>query len=284
MNKLRKAFVVGDEAERSAAYKKLKQFFDIVNFVDDDAANREYCGVKVISFQDMLSLVSDESIIVCSKEYYSVGDELRQNRKFDYYVFLNGFLYHTDLKETMQPVELFAFKLPSKDVTKKILFMGDVLDQRVIQYAAGLKKEGYLPYFLGLEITDELIREESPFADAMMFTTMKNYCEYIKQGCFEMVHCMGSTILAGLAMKNASFVVFENNRGSFADKKMEALVLDYIINRYLSGLVFTSAEEQEEYILKYGSKNIPGTVITETDAKSECIGEKLGLFYQNVIK
>ena len=93
--------------------------------------------------------MNDIDIVVCTRAYYQIGSQIFDMGIFSYYVMLEGFLYHTDLNETMMPVELN--RVPyyrKKDDEKNILFVQNAACIRTHRVAKVMKEEGYKVFLL----------------------------------------------------------------------------------------------------------------------------------------
>lgn len=127
------------------AYWKLKKEYHIISFADNnsDVQGTFYQGIPVISGEELKNLdMSDTDIVICTRAYYQIGSQISGMGILSYYVMLEGFLYHTDLNETMMPVEICRDPYHRKKYGEKnILFVQNAACIRTYKIARVMKEE-----------------------------------------------------------------------------------------------------------------------------------------------
>ena len=286
MYDLKETVLIGNEKECTQAYNKLKDCFNLVSFVNDDLSGEWLLGKCFITFNQMLSDNKSKNIIICDIAYYAIGDKLRDNSIYDYYVFLNGFLYHTGLNETMQPVEMFTNNYIYDKRIIDILFVVDNIDDRVCSYAKKIVNRGYRVTLMYLHQNSQELPEClcDTFHNVVKFTTMNGYCKFLKNNDFNLVHCLcESSILANLLIKLNKPLVYEKQVCENKKNKMEAIVLDYIVNNYATAYVYTSNKERDDKYNEYSICNDKNMVVTDKIIEEPDFADRLSSFYLTLI-
>lgn len=232
------------------AYWKLKNAYHIISFADNnpDVQGTFYEGVPVIAGEELRNLdMSDTDIVVCTRAYYQIGSQIFDMGIFSYYVMLEGFLYHTDLKETMMPVELCRASYHRKENGEKnILFVQNAACIRTYKIARVMKEEGYRVYLLYTLAPPYAAYEE--FADIFDviwgFSSANGVLDFISNSDFDIVHCSNEPdILVNIVQKSNKPVVADTHdmQSIRSDIGIETLVLEYLANVNSDGIMYTSA-------------------------------------------
>ena len=166
---------------------------------------------------------------------------------FSYYVMLEGFLYHTDLNETMMPVELCkAPYLRKKDGEKNILFVQNAACIRTYKIAKVMKEEGYKVYLLYTLAPPYAAYEEFAdiYEDIWGFSSANGILDFISNSDFDIVHCSNEPdILVNIVQRSNKPVVADTHdmQSIRRDTDFDALVLEYLANVNSDGVMYTSA-------------------------------------------
>lgn len=232
------------------AYWKLKNEYHIISFADNnpDVQGTFYEGVPVIAGEELRNLdMSDTDIVVCTRAYYQIGSQIFEMGIFSYYVMLEGFLYHTDLKETMMPVELCRASCHRKENGEKnILFVQNAACIRTHRIAQVMKEEGYKPYLLYTLAPPYAAYEE--FADIYEniwnFSSANGVLDFISNSEFDIVHCSNEPdILVNIIQKSNKPVVADTHdmQSIRSDIGINTLVLEYLANTGSDGAMYVSS-------------------------------------------
>lgn len=243
------------------AYWKLKKEYHIISFADNnsDVQGTFYQGIPVISGEELKNLdMSDTDIVICTRAYYQIGSQISGMGILSYYVMLEGFLYHTDLNETMMPVEICRAPYHRKKYGEKnILFVQNAACIRTYKIARVMKEEGYHvyllytlapPYAAYMEFADI-------FEDIWGFSSANGIVDFISNSDFDIVHCSNEPdILVNIVQKANKPVVADTHdmQSIRGDIGIETIVLEYLANVNSDGIMYTSAYGLDVAKDKYG--------------------------------
>ncbi|MCX4340510.1 MAG: glycosyltransferase [Lachnospiraceae bacterium] len=231
------------------AYWKLKNEYHIISFADNnsDVQGTFYEGVPVISGEELRNLdLSDTDIVICTRAYYQIGSQISDMGISSYYVMLEGFLYHTDLKETMMPVEICRAPYHrKKDGEKNILFIQNAACIRTYKIARVMREEGYHVYLLYTLAPPYAAYEEFAdiFEDIWGFSSANGIVDFISNSDFDIVHCSNEPdILVNIVQKTNKPVVADTHdmQSIRGDIGIDALNLEYLANTGSDGVIYVS--------------------------------------------
>lgn len=218
-----------------------------------------YEGVPVISGEELRNLdLSDTDIVICTRAYYQIGSQISDMGISSYYVMLEGFLYHTDLKETMMPVEICRAPYHrKKDGEKNILFIQNAACIRTYKIARVMREEGYHVYLLYTLAPPYAAYEEFAdiFEDIWGFSSANGIVDFISNSDFDIVHCSNEPdILVNIVQKTNKPVVADTHdmQSIRGDISIETLALEYLANVNSDGIMYTSAYGLDVAKNKYG--------------------------------
>ncbi len=232
------------------AYWKLKDAYHIIAFADNnrDVQGTFYEDIPVVSGEELMYMnMGDTDIVICTRAYYQIGTQIFDMGIFSYYVMLEGFLYHTDLNETMMPVELCkAPYLRKKDGEKNILFVQNAACIRTYKIAKVMKEEGYKVYLLYTLAPPYAAYEEFAdiYEDIWGFSSANGILDFISNSDFDIVHCSNEPdILVNIVQRSNKPVVADTHdmQSIRRDTDFDALVLEYLANVNSDGVMYTSA-------------------------------------------
>lgn len=242
------------------AYWKLKDAYHITAFADNnrDVQGTFYEGIPVVSGEELMYMnMGDTDIVICTRAYYQIGTQIFDMGIFSYYVMLEGFLYHTDLNETMMPVELCkAPYLRKKDGEKNILFVQNAACIRTYKIAKVMKEEGYKVFLLYTLAPPYAAYEEFAdiYEDIWGFSSANGILNFISNSDFDIVHCSNEPdILVNIVQRSNKPVVADMHdmQSIRSDINFDALVLEYLANVNSDGVMYTSAYGAEIARKKY---------------------------------
>ena len=242
------------------AYYKLKDRYQIVCFADNNSSiiGKEKCGIPVVGIEQLKEydmLTTD--IVICVREYNPICNQLLDMGITSYYIMLEGFLFHTDLQETMFPIEIEEHGYYRKEQNEKnILFVQRAACIRTHKIASVMKGRGYkvfLLYTVAPPLDDN--KSFAEIYDQMWdFSTMNGIKKFIQNSDFDVVHCSNEPdMLANIANMTSKPIVFDTHdmqsiRGTV---NIEQIVLEYCANTYSDGNLYTSDGVPEIAKAKY---------------------------------
>lgn len=243
------------------AYYKLKNQFEILFFADNNPAldGTELFGIQVIAGKKLKEIYSSGvDIIICSGSHFQISAQLIEMGITEYYVMLEGFLYHNSDKETMIPVELNNYSYYRKEKKEKnILYMQDTACIRTHKIASMMKDEGYKVYLLYTMAPPESNNESYAgiYSGIFSFSSMGGIIDFIENSDFDIIHSSNEPdILTNIALKTSKHVVFDTHdmNSLWGHDSIENLALEYVANTQSDGNIYTSTGVVEIAKQKYG--------------------------------
>lgn len=246
------------------AYYKMKDHFNILYFVDNNIMLKEteLLGIPVISVARLQEIYRTEmDIIICTRYYFQVSAQLIELGITEYYVMMEGFLYHCSKNETMMPVELSTYPYFHKSNDEKnILYVQNAACIRTHKIAKLMREAGYRVYLLYTLAPPE--SSNGSFAniynDVYTFYTMERIIDFIENSDFDIIHSSNAPdILTNIVLATSKHVVFDTHdmNSLWGNDSIEDLVLEYIANIKSDGNIYTSQSVLEIAKRKYGLEN-----------------------------
>lgn len=242
-------------------FMNLKNQYEILCFADNNhlIAGSKVCGIPVVSGAELSNYDMNEAdVIICVKSYKPITEQLIAMGITDYYVMVDGFLYHNDLHETMMPVELRQFPYFRKEKNEKnILFVQNAACIRTHKIAAVMKNKGYKVYLLYTLAPPEDVNGAfaANYENIWGFSTINGVRSFIENSDFDVIHCSNEPdVLVNIALMTSKPVVFDTHDMQSIRSKVsiEELALEYLANRYSEGNIYTSPGVVEIAKRKYG--------------------------------
>lgn len=306
---MEKIILFGTGVYGQSAYYKMKSRFEIIYFVDDNpiSGGMELPGIPIISCTKLKEIYSyGMDIIICTKDYFRISTKLIEMGITDYYVMLEGFLYHSSADETMMPVELNKYSYFRKEKDEKnILYVQDTVCMRTHEIAEMLRDEGYKIYLLYTMPLPE--SENISFAgiynEVYTFYTANGILDFIENSDFDIIHSLNAPdILTNIVLETSKHVVFDTYdiNGLREYDTIEDIVLEYIAGTQSDGNIYSSRNAAEIARKKYGleeqeilvlenmisgreESSIPCEKVCGTEEK-KFLSQKLVAFYERVKK
>lgn len=243
-------------------------------------------GIPVISGQKLKEIYSSEmDIIVCAKEYFCISAQLIEMGITDYYVLMEGFLYHSSANETMMPVELNEYPYLRKETDEKnVLYIQNTGCSQSWEAAAMMKSEGYKIYLLYVMAFPET--NSSSFMDiydrTFTFYTADGIVNFIENSEFDVIHSSNdSDILTNIALSVSKHVALDmSNSGCDGCGTVEKIILSYIANMQSAGMIYKSLDDIKHMKKKYELEGKEILCLEESGWNSKVIAD----FYEKVKK
>lgn len=261
---MKKVILFGASALGKIAYNKLHKDYSILYFVDNNPqlAGKELFQIPIISAAQMMEIYSEDiAVIVCSYRYFEIGNQLIELGIKEHYVMIDGFLYHTDLDETMIPVELNEMTYYRKEKNEKnILYVQNTACIRTHKLAYIMKANGYKVFLLYICNPPESSNAE--FADTYdgvyTFFTHDAFINFVNNSDFDIIHSSNEPDLwtTLLLMTNKHIICDTHDMMSLRKPEFVAtLTHEYIANVYSDGNMYTAASMVNIARKKYGLKD-----------------------------
>lgn len=245
-------------------YWKLKNDYNVVAFADNNSKllGETYEKVPVILGETLVEQnLKDTDIIICTQFYYEIESQLINMGITDYFVMLEGLLYHTNEEETMMPVELNVESCYKKKKNEKnILFVQNAACIRTHKIATLMKNEGYKvfllytfapPYGAYLQYLDV-------YDNIWGFSSAKGIVDFVSRSDFDVIHCSNEpdTLVNIVRMCNKPVIADTHDMQSIrGNVDINALILEYLANSFSTGYMYESENVAQIARKKYETKN-----------------------------
>ena len=192
------------------------------------------------------------------KKYSEIGCQLKEQAITDYYVMMEGFLYHHDPNGIMMPIELGHYPYHKKIVGERnILYVQDAACIRTHKIASIMKEAGYMVYLLyTIAPPDDANRNFSNLYDGLIgFTSVEGIIDYIENSEFDLIHCSNAPdILTNVARLTTKPIVFDTHDMNtlWGKETAEDYIMEYIANTYSDGNFYYSNGVADIARRKYG--------------------------------
>ena len=244
-------------------YWKLKDEYNIVAFADNNMklAETTYEGVEVILGKNLMYQDLDNiDIVICTQHYYEIENQLIEMRIMDYYVMIEGLLYHTSPYETMMPVELNRDVYYKKEMKERnILFVQNAACIRTHKIATLMKDIGYkvfLIYTLAPPF-GAYLQYVDVYDKIWGFSSAKGLVDFISNSDFDVVHCSNEpdTLANIVSMSNKPVIADTHDMQSIrSNVEIDALILEYLANTFCLGNMYESDKVAEIAQQKYDTE------------------------------
>lgn len=247
---MKKCVIFGAGFYGKEAFDKLNKYYEIVYYVDNNCSLHEKFlhGIEIISISNLGVLLKKENvdIVICSRAYYAIANQLLEMGIKEYFVMLDGFLYHSGENEVLIPVELEKNEYyKKKEKEKNILYIQRSACIRTHKIAYVMKNQGYKVFLLYTLAppTDKNKRFAEIYDKIWGFSTMKGIEDFIQNSEFDVIHCSNEPdILATIVNMTSIPVIFDTHdmQSIGENVTIEQLVLEYCANTYSDGNMYTS--------------------------------------------
>ena len=116
-------FIFGAGFYGDAAYYKLKNLGKIIYYVDNnlEIQGSKLHDIQVISIEELDKIFDSKScdIVICTKLYGQVAEQLNDIGIDKYYVMIEGLLYYNDSMKKMIPIETNKYSYYRKENNEK---------------------------------------------------------------------------------------------------------------------------------------------------------------------
>lgn len=267
-----------------SAYHKTKAQFEIIGFVDENAvtAGGNLFGIPVISVAELREMYSAEiDIVICTEDYFRVSTQLIETGINEYYVMMEGFLYHSSADKSMMPVELSTYSSVKKEKGEKnVLYVQSMADGRTKKMAAAMKEAGYKVYLLYMLAPQE--NGNGNFSDIydgeFTFYTANGVIDFIENSDFDLVHSVGDSLgLTNIVLAASRHVVFDVGKDQCECETVEALFLKHVADIQSDGIIYRSRGDADKRSCRLEKKEV--LFLNEVNRADALIG-----FYEKVRK
>ena len=261
---MKKVIIFGAGFYGQSAYYKIKTQVEIICFADNNPAlsGAELFGIPIIAGVRLNEVRTPETdVIICAGNYFEIGMQLTKMGITDYYVMLEGFLYHSNAGESMMPVELNRYSYYRKHKHEKnILYVQNTACIRTHKTAALMRNSGYSVFLLYLVAPPAASNAaySSVYDDIFTFYTQDAVVDFVENSDFDIVHCSNEPdILTNLLLATKKHIVFDTHdmMSIRRTENIEKLVLEYVANTASDGNIYISDWVVDIARKKYDLKN-----------------------------
>lgn len=281
------------------AYLRFRESRELVCMIDSfpERVDASWFGIPVYGFEELTRCYAEDmDIIICSRHYLSMGEQLFAVGIESFYVMMEGFLYHTGRNETMMPVELEEYPYYKRSDDKKtILFVQNAACIRTHKEAMLMKNDGHhvcLLYTL-IPPVNEYEEYRDNYEHIWGFTSVNGIVDFINHSDFDVIHCSNEPDILAVALRDTNKpLIFDTHDMQSVRGKLdiEGLVLEHLANTYSDGVMYPSEGlrriAQEKYNLRdkeiYVLENLPFdqmemsdklTKLSKKDGEIHCVYE-----------
>lgn len=246
---MQKCIIFGAGFYGKGAYYKLKEYYDIAYYVDNNKSVQGNLlhGIQILSLEQMREVLKEEyDIIICSQVYFEMANQLIAIGIHDYYVMLEGFLYHFDEDKVMMPKELTDIKGYKKEKEEKnILFVQNTACIRTHKIASMMKEKGYKVFLLYTIAPPESNNASFGKIYDEIFTvfTANTFIQFINESDFDIIHSSNEpdSLTNYLLLTNKKIVFDTHDMMSLCGyDRLDTWTLEYLANTKSSGVIYTS--------------------------------------------
>lgn len=247
---MKKIILFGAGNYGDKAYCKLKRQGKIAYYVDNNPNlhGTSLHDIPIISSRE-LEMIYDAAlydIIICTKKYHEIIDQLCGIGINEYYIMLGGSLYSYDAEGILTPAYIKCTPYIKKEATEKnILFVQRRACIRTHKVAAMMKKNGY-KVFLLQEIPESganYLDFEGMYDDIYTIYSWGGLIDFVENSDFDIVHSSNEPdILTNILLLTKKHIVFDTHDMMSLRKpeSKEIVALEYIANTASDGNIYTS--------------------------------------------
>jgi hypothetical protein len=242
------------------AYDRLKNKFNIMFYIDNNHAlwGEKVNGLDVKSIECLNDFEAEEAkIVICTKSYPQIAMQLSTMGIDEYYIFLEGFLYHTDKYESMMPIEIESCSYYKNiDDKKSILYVQNASCIRTHKIALAVKNMGYKVYLA--YSTNSPLQSNSEYANIydgiFPIISMESLIDFVNKSDFKYVHSSNEPdFLTVLLTRTNKTIIHDCHDLSSAYKSMtpEEMELERLANVESDGVIYTTEGIRQEALRKF---------------------------------
>lgn len=258
---MKKIILFGAGFYGEAAYYKLKKNCDILFYVDNDKnkSGSKLHGIEIIDLRRLKEIYEKDSMdVVISSRYFSaIGEQLRGIGISEYYIMVEGLLYHKNPESGIVPCdtgELQPYK--KSDSERSILFVQNSACIRTHKIANAIKKYGWHIFLAYSMISPEFFNHEYAdiYDNIYVIDSIDQLIEFVNQSEFDYVHSSNEPdLLSMVLLKTNKTVIHDCHDLSSAYKSMtpEEMAVEFMANRYSSGVIYTTEGIRQEALEKF---------------------------------
>lgn len=281
---MKKAIIFGAGYMGNCAYFKLKKYYEIIAYTDNNPAlgGKMLNGINIICPDKMKAMYDqynpdDIDIIICSGYYNEIVSQICNMGITHLLVMAEGFLFKHSPEEMMIPMELEETQYVKKNDPKErtMLFVQDAACIRTHKIAAIMKTAGYRVYLLYTMAPPESGNKEFSDIYEQVFTvfSMKQLVGFVENSEFDIVHSSNAPDnLTALLLLTTKKIVHDTHdmMSLWGKATQETLIVEYIANTKAAGVIYTSQGVKDIATSKFGISEDRTFVLENMPLQSIC--------------
>ncbi|MBQ3163235.1 MAG: glycosyltransferase [Lachnospiraceae bacterium] len=280
---MKKCIIFGCGKNGRAAFEKLKLFYDIECWADNDETKwgswvKEVPVIEPERIQEYAQ--NDElDIFICMYDYQEAYKQLKAMGIQNVYVWKGGFFY--------KPEGLFPLEFPRLNYHKKtqkneglhVLFVSNAAAIRDNKIASVVKKAGVKVYLAFIEEDPRIASPEfvDMYEEIYPIMSIRELYDFVKNSEFDIVHCSSEPEYTAAVLKNTDKPIIldcHDLRSSYQKMNHDKLTLEFLSHRGATGVIYPTEGLREETIRKYDINREDTLVIENYPSSDLCVLEK----------
>lgn len=256
---MKKCIIFGCGNIGKAAYGKLKEYYEIVAWSDNnqDLQGREIDGISVIPPSEipLFTQKYDLDIFVSMFKTSESVVQLRQLKVSNIYVWKGGFFFSAD---GLYPLEFPVSKYHKKanDKSLHILFVSDAANIRDHKMASIVKKAGekvFLAYIIKSPY-DGWSEYADMYEEIYPIMSIQQLVDFVKNSEFDIIHCSSEPDhITPILIHSGKTLIHDCHdlRSSNQSMSPDMLALEYLAHTGADGVIYPTAGLRDEAVRKF---------------------------------
>lgn len=286
---MKKCIIFGCGNIGQAAYEKLKDYYEIIAWSDNNQQlhGQKMNGVSVVNPSEIPSLAQkyELDVFVSMSRTSEVVEQLRRLGGLNLYIWKEGFFFSTD---GLYPLELPALKYHKKgdDKSLHVLFVSNAADIRDHKMASAVKKAGgkvFLAYIIRSPF-DRWSEYADMYEEIYPVMSIQSFFDFVKNSEFDIIHCSSEPdYVTPVLIRSGKTVIHDCHDLSSSNRSLspDGLTLEYLAYTGAAGVIYSTAGVRDEAVRKYALDQ-ERTIVIENDLAKEPLAAELLKFYKMV--
>ena len=284
---MRKCIIFGCSNIGQAAYGKLKDYYEIIAWSDNDQElhGREINGIPVVnpSAIPVFSQKYELDIFVSMVQTGEIVSQLRRLGGLNIYVWKGGFFFSAD---GLYPLQFPILKCHKKvdGESRHVLFVSDCVGVRDHKMASIVKKAGgkvFLAYIIQSPY-DKWPEYADMYEEIYPVMSIQSLFDFVKNSAFDIIHCSSDNDYVTPGLNRSGKTVIHDChdlRSSNASLSPDGLTLEYLAHTGAAGVIYPTTDLRDEAVRKYSLRE-ERTIVIGDDLFQESAETELLKFYE----
>lgn len=256
---MKKCIIFGCGNMGKAAYKKLKEYYEIVAWADNnqDLCGQKINGISVIRPSDIPSIEKkyDLDVFVSMFQTSEAVNQLRRLKISNIYIWKEGFFFSAD---GLCPLKFSVFENHKKgnDKSLHVLFVSDAAGIRDHKMASIIKKAGmkvFLAYIVKSPY-DGWPEYADMYEKIYPVMSIQSFFDFVRNSEFDIIHCSSEPDhITPVLIHSGKTVIHDCHdlRSSNESLSPDKLVLEYLAHTGAAGVIYPTVGLRDEAVRKY---------------------------------